>query len=150
MFVQDAAATKVSAAMNSLISSVLTTCAAAAVAITVFGLPDFGPGVAHDEITGSINSDRNGPFSLESGGSSCSIRKGAQIAPTVYRLETSGGCSAVFDGFDTALYWTDTSRGGVVISGRNGPILEFAESDGTALESIKPTQQLLLLSPKSE
>lgn len=132
--------------MNSLISSVLATGAAAAVAIAVFGLPDFGPGVAHDEITGSISGARTGAYSLDRGiDSDCSIRRGAQMAPMVYQLETSGGCETVMEGFDIALFWTDTKGGGVVISGRNGTILEFAEADGEALESISPASPLFSL-----
>lgn len=137
--------------MNSLISSVLTTGAAAAVAVTVFGLPDFGPGVAHDEITGSIGDSRTGLYSLDRGiDSDCSIRRGAQMAPMVFQLETTGGCESVLEGFDTALFWTDTKSGGVVISGSGGTILEFAEADGEALESISPASPLFSLTPQRD
>lgn len=137
--------------MNSLFSSILTTAAVAAVAVGVIGLPDFGPGVDHDSITGSIKSDRAGYYSLNrSGEFQCSVRRGAQIKASVYRLETSGSCKSVLEDFDTVLYWTDTSSGGVVISGSNGPILEFAEADGVALESINPASPLFSLTYQSD
>ena len=132
--------------MNSLSYSVLATGAVAAIVVSAIGLPSFEPGVAHDEITGSIKGDRKGGYVLERNGQAvCSMRRGAQIAPRVYRLDASTACEPALAGFETALYWTDIGNGGVVISGTNGPIIEFAESDGAGLESIEPANPLFSL-----
>ncbi len=131
--------------MNSLAYSLLATGATVAVGLALIGLPELNPGVAEDEITGSIAGSRQSAYILEGAGAECRVRRGARIAPTVYRFVALGDCGALLRRGDTPAYWTETAGGGIVISDQKGVIIEFAQADGAHLESVYPLRPLYSL-----
>lgn len=137
--------------MNSLVTSVLATGAVAAIVVATVGLPEVGPGVGRDEITGSIAQLRSDGYMLSRDGvDACIIRPGAQMAPSVYQLIIPDSCLATFGHPEGPTYWTETGGGGIVISGRNGTIVEFAEADGIGFESVVPASPLYSLRSVAE
>ncbi len=136
--------------MKELISSLFATGSAAFVTLVVFGLPTFGPGIDRETITGSIPVTQSGNHTLFMNGEAlCDVRRGARIAPTVYRLEAAANCGSALGQADQSLYWTETASGGVIFSGTEGAIIEFTEADGSQLESVLPTNPLYSLRRKS-
>lgn len=137
--------------MNSLVPSVLATGAVAAIVVATVGLPAFEPGVGQDDITGSVAKVRSEGYMLSRDGiDSCIIRPGAQMAPSVYQLIIPDRCLAAFGHPEGPTYWTETNRGGIVISGRDGTIVEFAEADGIGFESVVPASPLYSLRSVAE
>lgn len=137
--------------MYNLISSIFATATTAFVVLAVFGPPVFGPGVDRDTTTGSVRTQQSGLYAsaghelILNGEVLCEVRRGARIAPTVYRLEASAHCIPALGAIDRALYWTENGTGIIVFSNREGTIIEFAETDGAQLESVLPSSPLYTL-----
>lgn len=134
--------------MKTLVSSLLATGASAFIVLAVFGFPNIGPGVDRGTVTGSVESSpATTSYLLESAARNCTVRRGARIKPTVYRLELAADCDPIFDELGEASYWTETPNGGIVFSGGKGTVLEFAQSDGAQFESVLPARPLYSLTP---
>lgn len=133
--------------MNRLISFLFLALAAMLGAATAIGLPGFdNQNVVDTMNTASIKGDRRGFYELvRSDQERCLLRKGQRVGPETYLIENKVSCDNAIKTMSSALYWTDTAHGGVIISGPEGPLIEFAESDGPGFESVHPANPLFTL-----